>query len=85
MTDREPLEELSDHDKEILKFEAKGWRMRGVKESAMRDAFHLTPTRYYQTLNRIIDLPAAMQFDPTLVARLHRQRADGVAKKYVRE
>lgn len=77
-------EELTDAEKAILKFEAKGWRDRGAKESAIRDEFHLTPTKYYQRLWHLIQRPAAMQFDPTLVSRLHAQRDAGVARKYVR-
>lgn len=77
-------DELTDREKEVLKFESKGWRQRGAKESAIRDEFHLTPTKYYQVLHRIIEKPAAAQFDPALVSRLRRLRAGGVAKKYVR-
>lgn len=80
----EDLDELTDHEKEVLKFEAKGWRQRGAKESAIRDEFHLTPARYYQVLARLINRPAAMAFDPTLVSRLRRQRDVGVSRKYVR-
>ena len=32
--------------------------------------------RYYQLLNELIDRPAALAFDPILVKRLRRQRAE---------
>ncbi|MEP6980092.1 MAG: DUF3263 domain-containing protein, partial [Nakamurella sp.] len=35
----------------------------------------LSPTRYYQLLNEVIDKPAALVADPLLVRRLRRLRA----------
>ena len=37
--------------------------------------FDLSPTRYYQVLNNVIDNPAALAEDPLLVRRLRRLRA----------
>ncbi len=48
----------------------------GAKDREILDALGMTPTRYYQLLNELIDRPAAAQFDPALVARLRRRRAD---------
>ena len=36
--------------------------------------FDLSPTRYYQVLNEVIDNPAALAEDPLLVRRLRRLR-----------
>ena len=77
-------EELTDEEREILKFESQGWRQAGAKETAIRDRFGMSWVRYYQKLSRIIQKPAAMDYDPGLVGRLERQRASGVARKYVR-
>ncbi|GAA1859844.1 DUF3263 domain-containing protein [Myceligenerans crystallogenes] len=66
---------LTDLEREILAFERKWWRFAGAKEEAMRAAFDLTSTRYYQVLNALIDRPAAMAQDPALVKRLRRMRA----------
>lgn len=35
----------------------------------------MSATRYYQTLNALIDSPEALAFDPMLVKRLRRLRA----------
>ena len=42
---------------------------------ALRDKFGMSATRYYQTLNALIDQPAALAQDPLLVKRLRRLRA----------
>ena len=67
--------ELTEREKAILVFERKWWQYAGAKEQAIRDEFDVTTTRYYQEVNRILDLPAAMEFDPLGVKRLQRIRA----------
>lgn len=59
----------------ILDFEREWWKYAGAKEQAIRDHFELSPTRYYQLLNRIIDDDDAEAYDPMLVKRLRRLRA----------
>ncbi|MFP4635639.1 MAG: DUF3263 domain-containing protein [Nitriliruptoraceae bacterium] len=70
-----PGDLLSPRDAEILDFEREWWRYAGAKEQAVRERFDLSPTRYYQLLNRIIDDPSAEAYDPMLVKRLRRLRA----------
>ncbi|MCL2594532.1 MAG: DUF3263 domain-containing protein [Promicromonosporaceae bacterium] len=65
---------LSERDAEILAFERQWWKYAGAKEHAINELFSLTPTRYYQILNALIDSPAALATDPMLVKRLRRQR-----------
>jgi hypothetical protein len=67
-------EALTDLETSILEFERQWWRFPGAKEQAIRDRFDLSATRYYQTLNRLIDTRVALEFDPLLVKRLRRQR-----------
>lgn len=67
--------ELDDLDREILEFERDWVEHVGAKETAVREKFDLTPTRYHQLLNKIIDLPAAEAHAPRLVRRLRRRRA----------
>lgn len=67
--------ELSARDREILAFERQWWKYAGSKEQAIRDLFDMSSTRYYQTLNALIDTPQALEFDPMLVKRLRRLRA----------
>ena len=67
--------ELDDLDREILEFERDWVEHAGSKDTALRERFDLTPTRYHQLLNAIIDLPAAEAHAPQLVRRLRRHRA----------
>lgn len=66
---------LADRDRRILEFERAWWRFAGAKEQAVRDQFDMSPTRYYQVLNALIDSEAALDFDPLLVKRLRRLRS----------
>jgi hypothetical protein len=66
---------LSDRDREILEFERHWWKYAGAKETAVRDKFDMSSTRYYQVLNALIDRPEALEADPLLVRRLRRLRA----------
>jgi hypothetical protein len=74
-TERDASEGLSGRDARILDFEQNWWRHAGSKEQAIRDGFGLSPTRYYQLLNALLDNPAAMESAPMLVKRLRRLRA----------
>jgi len=65
---------VSERDLQILEFERQWWKYSGAKEQAIRDLFDLSPTRYYQVLNHLIDSPAALTADPMLVKRLRRLR-----------
>ena len=80
----EPLEVASAHvsglvlsrrEHEMLVFERQWWRRAGAKETAIRDRFGVTPTRYYQVLNALVDRPDALAADPLLVRRLRRVRS----------
>jgi hypothetical protein len=70
----DPAGQLSARDVEILAFERQWWKFAGAKEQAVRDKFGMSATRYYQTLNALIDDPAALAQDPLLVKRLRRLR-----------
>jgi hypothetical protein len=65
---------LSERDARILEFEHTWWQYPGAKEQAIRDLFDMSATRYYQVLNSIIDMPAAVEQSPMLVKRLRRMR-----------
>ena len=71
----EPQSGLSDRDREILEFERHWWKYAGAKETAVREKFDMSSTRYYQVLNALIDKPEALAKDPLLVKRLRRLRA----------
>lgn len=65
---------LSDLETRILDFERSWWRYAGAKESAIKELFDLTPARYYQLLNDLIDRDDALEAAPILVKRLRRLR-----------
>ena len=65
---------LTDRDRAILDFERSWWTEPGPKETAIRDRFELSPTRYYEILNELLEDAAAMDHDPLLVRRLRRLR-----------
>jgi hypothetical protein len=66
---------LTEQQQAILDFERQWWRQPGAKEQAIRDNFAMSPTRYYQTLNALLELPQSLTYDPALVKRLQRLRA----------
>jgi hypothetical protein len=66
--------ELSELAQRILTFEHDRARHDRSKEAEIRVTFDMSPARYYQVLNRVIDTPAALAFDPQLVMRLQRLR-----------
>ncbi|WP_084010657.1 DUF3263 domain-containing protein [Pseudofrankia sp. DC12] len=66
---------LSDRDARVLRFERRTWRYPAAKDEAIRAEFGLSPPRYYQLLNALIETPAALAAEPVLVGRLSRLRA----------
>ena len=71
----DPLSALSARDRDLLAFERQWWKYAGAKEQAIRELFDMSATRYYQLLNQLIDRPEALAYDPMLVKRLRRMRA----------
>ncbi|RLV55039.1 DUF3263 domain-containing protein [Aeromicrobium phragmitis] len=71
----ESASSLSDRDREMLALERYWWQYAGAKEQAIREKFEMSATRYYQLLNALIDTEEALAFDPLLVKRLRRLRA----------
>jgi hypothetical protein len=70
-----PTTGLSERDREIIAFERQWWKYAGSKETAIRELFDMSATRYYQVLNALLDHPSALEHDPMLVKRLRRLRA----------
>ena len=75
---------LIDLESRILEFEASWWRFAGAKESAIKDLFDLSPPRYYQLLNDLIDRKDALEAHPMLVKRLRRLRQARMAQRSAR-
>ncbi|MBH5336352.1 DUF3263 domain-containing protein [Streptomyces pactum] len=72
---------LSERDVAVLAMERRGWPGPGAKERAIRERLGITPTRYYQLLNALLDDPAALRHDPVTVNRLRRVRAARRARR----
>ena len=76
--------ELDDYDAEVLDFETT--YPQRPNEGLIYDLMGCTPTAYYQRLNYLLDLPAAVKYAPQTVARCIRLRDQGRARRsYVRE
>jgi hypothetical protein len=68
------VEPLSDRDVLALQIMAKHPRSQGQRENAARELLGLTPTRFHQLINALVDSEAALQHDPLLINRLRRIR-----------
>ncbi|MEU5834370.1 DUF3263 domain-containing protein [Streptomyces diacarni] len=65
---------LSDEDRAVLAFAARGWPSPGEKERAVRERLGMSPVRYYQYVNALLDDARAAEYDPVTVNRLRRLR-----------
>jgi hypothetical protein len=68
--------DLDERARTILDFEREAWKLQVSKERAIRERFGFSAARYHQLLQRVIDTPAALTYDPMLVRRLRRLRDD---------
>jgi hypothetical protein len=69
--------------RELLDFE-RGWQGGRGKDAAVRRRFGVSGARYYQALNRLIDRPEALRYDPVLVRRLGRLRDVRRGRRFAR-
>lgn len=74
-------EGLGERDAAVLALAARGWPGPGAKERAIRERLGLSPTRYYQLLNALLDDPRALAHDPVTVNRLRRVRDEQRARR----
>jgi hypothetical protein len=68
---------LSARDQAILAFEETWWQLDIAKETAILEQFELSPERYGELLDAILEDPDTETVAPLLVRRLRRQRARG--------
>ncbi|MFJ9867271.1 DUF3263 domain-containing protein [Streptomyces sp. NPDC101165] len=66
--------ELGTREKAILALERRTFPGPGAKERAVREELGLSPVRYYQLLNALLDDERALSLDPVTVNRLRRVR-----------
>lgn len=69
-----PTPVLSERELAVLAVERQGWSGPGAKERAVREQLGISPTRYYQLLNALLDDARALAHDPVTVNRLRRVR-----------
>jgi hypothetical protein len=81
----ENAEGLDERSCAILEFERGWWQQEGSKEDAIRSRLRLSSARYYQLLNRLIDSPEALRYDPMLVKRLRRLRTARRRQRFARD
>ncbi|MFE7546637.1 DUF3263 domain-containing protein [Streptomyces gardneri] len=67
---------LGERERAVLAVERRSWPGPGAKERAVREGLGLSPTRYYQLLNALLDDPRALAHDPVTVNRLRRVREE---------
>jgi hypothetical protein len=68
--------------RDLLDFERQWWKSPVPKEAAIRRRFGVSPARYHQALNRLIESPEALHHDPMLVRRLRRLREERRRKRF---
>ncbi|MEU0127578.1 MULTISPECIES: DUF3263 domain-containing protein [unclassified Streptomyces] len=65
---------LSDQERAVLALERRSWPGPGAKERAIREELDISPVRYYQFLNALLDDRRALAEDPVTINRLRRVR-----------
>ncbi|MFJ6985266.1 MULTISPECIES: DUF3263 domain-containing protein [unclassified Streptomyces] len=65
---------LGETELRILALERRGFLSPGAKERAVREELGLSPVRYFQLLNALLDDARAVEADPVTVNRLRRVR-----------
>lgn len=68
------MNELTDLELGILHMENRLWIESGPKDAAILLELGLSPLRYYQLLNVLLDDGRALRHNPVLVNRLRRRR-----------
>ena len=72
MTDGRPT--LSERDQAIIRFESSWFTLDEDRYDAIRARFACSVEDYNLEVNRVMDHPAALEFDPLTVRRLRRTR-----------
>ena len=76
-----PADGLSERDRAVLALERRGSARPGVKERVIREELGMSPTRYYQLLNALLDDERALRHDPVTVNRLRARREGRRARR----
>ena len=68
------MDTLTGRDKALIELAAAPFKYPAARERRAREEFDLSGVRFWQEVNRVIDMPAAHAWDPHAVARLKDQR-----------
>jgi hypothetical protein len=68
------LIELTERERALLDFEGSWWTLDDTKDSLIRARFACSLDEYYQELNRLLEVPAALTYEPLVIRRLVRLR-----------
>ncbi|MEU2826229.1 DUF3263 domain-containing protein [Streptomyces bacillaris] len=68
--------ELSARARAVLALERRSWAGPGAKERAIREELGMSPVRYFQLLNALIEDERALREDPVTVNRLRRLKEE---------
>lgn len=69
------MQDLTETERTILDIENRVWTYPGAKEAEIRARLDISPNRYMQLLNGLLDDPRSLPHDPVLINRLRRRRA----------
>ncbi|MER5885094.1 DUF3263 domain-containing protein [Streptomyces sp. NPDC001941] len=76
-----PAAGLGERERAVLAVERRSWPGPGAKERAIRERLGMSPVRYYQLLNALLDDERALAHDPVTVNRLRRVREDRARRR----
>lgn len=65
---------LTDQQKAMIDLAGEHFKHAGSLDSAAMERFGMTPTRYWQEVNRLIQTEAAVAYRPSTVAQLKTRR-----------
>ena len=68
------MDELTERQKDILGFERKWWVAGAERAQAIRERFGVSPARFQRELSAVVEMDAALSYDPLLIRRLRRGR-----------
>ncbi|ARF74200.1 hypothetical protein B7C62_19620 [Kitasatospora albolonga] len=71
-----PPVELSARARAVLALERRPWAGPGAKERAIREELGISPVRYFQLLDALIEDERALREDPVTVNRLRRLKEE---------
>lgn len=78
------MNDLTDRERAMLDFAGRWYKYAGKQEQDIRDEFDCSATRYFLTVNGLLDRPEALAYAPVTVNRLRRQREQRQAARSAR-